>query len=217
MNNMQKVLIQASFQKVLPIADVAAELFYGRLFELDPALRPMFRGDMKQQGKKLMSSLRVVVMGLDRLDQLVPAIESLARRHVGYGVKDEHYEIVGAALIWTLQQGLGDGFTPSVAAAWVEAYNLVAGVMKAAAAQAVQPEPRSIRVPAAVHVSVPAQIAPPPASRIITAEMMPLSQRAPLSQRMPLSQRAPLSQHTPLSQRIPPTRRVPQAPMSTSF
>ena len=117
MNNMQKVLIQASFQRVLAIADVAAELFYGRLFELDPALRPMFRGDMATQGKKLMNALKLIVNGLDKLEQLVPALEALARRHVNYGVTDEHYETVGAALIWTLQRGLGDSFTPSVAAA----------------------------------------------------------------------------------------------------
>src|SRR5690348_14611803 len=104
MNNMQKVLVQASFQRVLPIADVAAELFYRRLFELDPALRPMFRGDTASQGKKLMNALRLIVNGLDRLDQLVPALEALGRRHVNYGVTDKHYETVGEALIWTLQQ-----------------------------------------------------------------------------------------------------------------
>lgn len=212
MNNMQKVLIQASFQKVLPIADVAAELFYGRLFELDPKLRPMFRGDMASQGKKLMNSLRLIVNGLDRLDQLVPALEALARRHVGYGVTDEHYETVGVALIWTLQKGLGDAFTPSVANAWVTAYGLIASVMKAAA-NSVQAAPRSIRVPTGVHVSTQS-------SHIVTAEALPLSQRMPLSQRipvsqrMPLSQQIPMSQRLPMSQRIPATRRVPQAPLS---
>jgi hemoglobin-like flavoprotein len=230
MNNMQKVLIQASFQKVLPIADAAAELFYGRLFELDPSLRPMFRGDMTQQGKKLMATLKVVVMGLDRLDQLIPAVEALARRHVGYGVKDEHYETVGTALIWTLQKGLGDSFTPSVATAWVAAYGLVAGVMKAAAAQVVPAETLSIHVPAAVHVATPSRVSQPPPSRVsappsshlIATDGLPLSQRAPLSQHAasqhaPLSQHAPMSQRGPLSQRIPPTRRVPHAPLPQPF
>jgi hemoglobin-like flavoprotein len=226
MNNLQKVLIQASFSKVLPIADAAAELFYGRLFELDPSLRPMFRGDMTQQGKKLMATLKVVVMGLDRLDQLIPAVEALARRHVGYGVKDEHYETVGAALIWTLQKGLGDSFTPSVASAWVAAYGLIAGVMKAASAQPAA-ETLSIRVPAAVHVATPqrlsqppsSRISQPPSSRILAGDARPLSQRAPLSQHAaPLSQHgAPLSQRGPLSQRIPPTRRVPHAPLPQPF
>jgi len=204
MNNMQKVLIQASFQKVLPIADVAAELFYGRLFELDPALRPMFRGDLSSQGKKLMTALKLIVNSLERLDQLVPALEALARRHVKYGVKDEHYETVGAALIWTLQKGLGDSFTPSVAAAWVAAYGLIAGVMKGAAAQPVA-TPQELAAPAsrtAVQIPAMPRISGPMSERIVTAEAIPVSQRLPLSQRLPMSQR------------IPPTRRVPHAPMS---
>jgi hemoglobin-like flavoprotein len=247
MNNMQKILVQASFQKVIPIADAAAGLFYGRLFELDPSVRPMFRGDMITQGKHLMAALKMVVMGLDRLEQLLPAVEALARRHNGYGVKDEHYETVGAALIWTLQKGLGDAFTPSVAAAWVAAYGLLANVMKAASAQAAQ-ESIAIHMPAAVHVAAatrisqpPSRISQPPSSRIITADALPMSQRAPLSQqasalsshssshssalsphaplssRAPLSQRMPMSQRVPLSQRIPPTRRVPHAPIPHPF
>jgi hemoglobin-like flavoprotein len=131
----QIALVQTSFAQVLPIADTAAALFYHNLFELDPALRPMFRGDMAEQGRKLMTMLRVVVNGLTRLDQIVPAVQELGRRHARYGVRDEHYDTVGAALLSTLQQGLGNAFTPEVAAAWATAYALLAGTMKAAAAQ----------------------------------------------------------------------------------
>ena len=129
-----KRLVQESWTLVEPIAETAAALFYGRLFELDPSLRPMFRGDMREQEKKLMQTLAVVVRGLDRLDQLVPAVEALGRRHAGYGVRDEHYDTVAAALLWTLGEGLGDAFTPAVKAAWTEAYTLLATVMQRAAA-----------------------------------------------------------------------------------
>lgn len=127
-------LIRASWASVEPIQDVAATLFYDRLFELDPALRRLFRNaDMAQQKKILMQTLTVVVKSLDRLDQLVPAIEALGRRHAGYGVRAEHYETVGAALLWTLGQGLGEGFTPDVERAWTQAYSTLASVMIAAA------------------------------------------------------------------------------------
>jgi len=129
-----KALVQDSWTLVEPIADTAAELFYGRLFELDPSLKPLFRGDMKEQGRKLMQMITVVVRGLNRLDDLVPAIENLGRRHTGYGVKDEHYDTVASALLWTLEKGLGAAFTPAVMVAWVEAYTLLATVMKRAAA-----------------------------------------------------------------------------------
>jgi len=129
-----KKLVQESWTLVEPIADRAAALFYHRLFELDPSLRPMFRGDLKEQGKKLMQMLTVVVRGLDRLDQLVPAVEALGRRHAGYGVQDAHYHTVAAALLWTLGKGLGDAFTAPVKDAWIEAYMLLATVMQRAAA-----------------------------------------------------------------------------------
>jgi hemoglobin-like flavoprotein len=129
----QITLIQTSFAKVLPIADTAAALFYGRLFELDPSLKPLFKGDMHEQGRKLMTMIRVVVNGLNRLDQLVPAIQELGRRHAGYGVRADHYATVGAALLWTLGQGLGDQFTPEVEAAWTTAYTVLAETMRAAA------------------------------------------------------------------------------------
>ena len=135
MNNEQKLLVQASFGKVVPIADVAAGLFYGRLFELDPSLRHLFRGDLKAQGRKLMHMLSVAVAGLDDLDRLVPAVRALGRRHVGYGVTDAHYATVGSALLWTLEQGLGAEFTPSVRAAWTAVYTVLAEVMQQAAGE----------------------------------------------------------------------------------
>ncbi len=134
MNIEQIMLVQASFALVTPIADTAAGLFYQRLFELDPSLRPMFRGDMEEQGRKLMSMLKIVVNGLTRLDQLVPAVQELGKRHARYGVRDEHYDTVAAALLWTVRQGLGVAFTTEVEQAWVAAYTLLAGTMKAAAA-----------------------------------------------------------------------------------
>lgn len=129
-------LIQDSFRKVVPIADTAAGLFYGRLFEIAPEVKPLFKGDMSLQGAKLMATLGLVVAGLNDLSKIVPAAESLARKHVGYGVKDEHYAPVGAALIWTLEQGLGPDFTPETKAAWIEAYAILSSVMIAAAAKA---------------------------------------------------------------------------------
>jgi len=134
----QKILVQKSFEQVLPIADVAAELFYGRLFELDPSLRHLFRGDMKAQGRALMSMIQVAVVGLDKLERIVPAVQNLGRRHAGYGVTDAHYETVGAALLWTLEQGLGEAFTPEVKAAWVEVYTILATVMKEAASEPIE-------------------------------------------------------------------------------
>jgi len=134
----QIALIQTSFAQVLPIADTAAALFYNRLFELDPSLKPLFKGDMREQGRKLMTMIRVVVNGLNRLDQLVPAVQELGRRHVRYGVTDAHYDTVGAALLATLHQGLGEAFTPDVAAAWAMAYALLADTMKAAAAESLR-------------------------------------------------------------------------------
>jgi len=126
--------VRASWTAVEPIADQAAVLFYDRLFELDPVVRRLFRGtDMQAQRRSLMQTLAVVVKGLDRLDQLLPAVQALGRRHAGYGVRAAHYDTVGSALLWTLEQGLGDAFTPDVKAAWAEAYGTLAGVMIAAA------------------------------------------------------------------------------------
>jgi hemoglobin-like flavoprotein len=130
----QIALVRTSFASVVPIKETAADLFYGRLFELDPSLKPLFKGDMKEQGLKLMAMIGTAVGGLDRLDSIVPAVQALGRRHVGYGVKNEHYDTVGNALLWTLEQGLGAAFTPEVKSAWTSAYGVLAGTMKAAAA-----------------------------------------------------------------------------------
>jgi hemoglobin-like flavoprotein len=129
----QKTLVQTSFASIAGIADDAAVLFYKRLFELDPSLRQMFRGDMAEQRKKLMQMLTAAVKGLDRLEQLVPVVEDLGRRHAGYGVDDRHYDTVGEALLWTLSMGLGRDFTPEVEAAWAAVYGLLATTMKSAA------------------------------------------------------------------------------------
>jgi hemoglobin-like flavoprotein len=132
----QKTLVQNSFATIAPIADDAAVLFYGRLFELDPSLKLMFRGDMAEQRKKLMQMLTAAVKGLDRLDQLVPVVEDLGRRHVAYGVADSHYDTVGEALLWTLEAGLGRAFTPEVKDAWATVYGLLATTMREAARDA---------------------------------------------------------------------------------
>ena len=133
MTPMQKKLVQSSFAKVAPIADTAAELFYSKLFALDPALKPMFKGDMKEQGRKLMRMIATAVNGLDRIEALVPAVQDLGQRHVAYGVTAAHYDTVGEALLWTLERGLGPDFTPEVNDAWATVYGLLAQVMKDAA------------------------------------------------------------------------------------
>ncbi len=133
MTSREITLVQSSFRAVAPIADQAAALFYARLFELDPALRAFFRGDMQEQGRKLMSVLSLAVGSLEKLDQLLPAVRQLGVRHVGYGVDDSHYATVGAALLWTLEKGLGSAFTPEVRAAWTTTYNTLASAMLDAA------------------------------------------------------------------------------------
>jgi hemoglobin-like flavoprotein len=126
-------LLRTSFDKVRPISEDAARLFYARLFEIAPEVRPLFKGDMAEQGRKLMATLAVVVNGIDDLPRLLPAVEGLGRRHAGYGVTDQHFAPVGAALIWTLEQGLGEDFTPEVRTAWLDAYGTLAAVMQDAA------------------------------------------------------------------------------------
>jgi hemoglobin-like flavoprotein len=133
----QKTLVQDSFATIALIADDAAVLFYQKLFELDPSLERMFRGDMKEQRKKLMQMLTAAVKGLDHLDRLVPVVQDLGRRHAGYGVADRHYDTVGAALLWTLEMGLGRTFTAEMQEAWTAVYVLLATTMKDAAREAV--------------------------------------------------------------------------------
>ncbi len=125
----QVSLIQASFAKVAPISEQAAAMFYGRLFEIAPEVKPLFRADMAEQGRKLMATLAVVVNGLTNLQSILPAASALAKRHVGYGVKAEHYAPVGAALLWTLERGLGAAWTPQLAEAWTAVYTTLSGYM----------------------------------------------------------------------------------------
>jgi nitric oxide dioxygenase len=125
----QVSLVQDSFAKVAPISGQAAVIFYDRLFEVAPAVRLMFPADMTEQRKKLMATLAVVVNGLGDLQSILPAASALAIRHVGYGAKAEHYPVVGAALLWTLEKGLGEAWTPEVAAAWSAAYGTLSGFM----------------------------------------------------------------------------------------
>lgn len=125
----QVKLVQQSFSKVVPIADQAAILFYDRLFEIAPQVKAMFPADMTEQRKKLIAMLAAVVNGLGDLPSILPAASALAKRHVAYGAKAEHYPVVGAALLWTLEKGLGEAWTPDVAAAWTTAYGTLSGFM----------------------------------------------------------------------------------------
>ena len=125
-------LVQDSWKQVALIAPQAAELFYQKSFIADPSLKSLFRGDMAQQGKKLMQMIGAAVGKLNDLETLAPILQTLAARHVGYGVQESHYSTVGAALLKTLEQGLGDNFTPAVKDAWSEAYGVMVGVMIAA-------------------------------------------------------------------------------------
>ena len=129
-------LVKSSWAKVAPISEQAAELFYGKLFELNPEFKSLFKSDMKEQGRKLMAMLNTAVNSLDKLETIVPAVQDMGRRHVTYGVKEEDYDTVGEALLWTLEQGLGEGFSAEVKQAWTDTYTLVATTMKSAAAEA---------------------------------------------------------------------------------
>jgi hemoglobin-like flavoprotein len=131
----QVALVQESFAKIIPIRAQAAALFYNRLFAIDPSTRPLFRGYMKSQGAKLMAVIGAVVKSLDRIDTILDDLRTLARRHHRYGVREEHYASVGAALLWTLEQGLGFDFTPDVREAWATAYDLLSGAMIAVSSE----------------------------------------------------------------------------------
>ena len=122
-------LVQSSFEGVRQISEAAARMFYGRLFEIEPEVKPLFKGDMAEQGRKLMATLAVVVASLHSLPTILPAVSTLAKKHVEYGVKPKHYAAVGAALLWTLERGLGTGWTPEVAAAWTNAYGTLSNFM----------------------------------------------------------------------------------------
>lgn len=129
MDHRDILLVQSSFAKVAPIADAAADMFYARLFEIAPQVKPMFKGDMQEQGKKLIATLGVAVKGLSNLESILPTVKQLARNHVEYGVRAEHYAPVGAALLWTLEKGLGDSFSQETKEAWTRAYAVLSDTM----------------------------------------------------------------------------------------
>ena len=129
MTSEQKTLVKESWKKVIPISEQAAEMFYNKLFETYPEVKPYFKGDMKEQGKKLMQLISLAVNGLDNLEPLLEPIKDLGKKHVEYGVKEEDYAKVGASLLWTLEQGLQEEFTPEVKEAWTLTYGAVAEVM----------------------------------------------------------------------------------------
>lgn len=126
-------IVQSTWLSLLPVQDLAAQLFYERLFELNPSLKRLFRGDIREQGKKLMQVIDLAVNGLSRFEQLRPMIQDMGRRHAGYGVQDHHYGTVGAALLWTLEQGLSAAYTAEVRDAWTAAYGVLATTMREAA------------------------------------------------------------------------------------
>ena len=132
----QVALVQGSFDKVKPVADDAAAIFYSRLFEVAPGVRSLFTGDIEEQGRKLMKMIGTAVAGLNNLDANVPAVQDLGRRHVAYGAEEAHYNVVGECLLYTLEKGLGTDWTDELAAAWTEVYSVLADTMKDAARQA---------------------------------------------------------------------------------
>jgi hemoglobin-like flavoprotein len=129
----QKDLVQSTWTLVVPIADTATAMFYDRLFEIDPGSKELFqKTNLAEQRLKLLQVLSVAIAGLDDLHRLIPIVEELGRRHAKYGVRDEHYDSVGAALLWTLQQGLGAAWNSETAAAWTEVYAVLSSVMRRA-------------------------------------------------------------------------------------
>jgi nitric oxide dioxygenase len=132
MSRYQIGLVRDGFAAIDPIRQTAATLFYARLFELAPEVRPLFPRDLSAQGAKLMAAIALVVDNLDRIGGIRPEIEALARRHVDYGATEAHYSAVGEALLWALEQGLGDKLTAEAVEAWTAAYALLSGTMIAA-------------------------------------------------------------------------------------
>jgi hemoglobin-like flavoprotein len=133
LSDAEKLLVTESFAKVAPISEKAAELFYNRLWEIDPSTKDLFKKtNMREQGRKLMQTLATAVGALHNLEAIIPVVEQLGRRHIAYGVKKEQYDTVGQALIWTLEQGLGADFTPEVKEAWTKVYTLLASIVTTA-------------------------------------------------------------------------------------
>lgn len=129
-------LVRASFARVVTIQETAADLFYERLFAIGPKLRELFPADLREQKRKLMQMIATAVGGLNKLDEIVPAVKALGARHYCYGVTAAHYGIVGEALLWTLEQGLGEECTPEVRSAWAKVYDMLAATMQAGAVEA---------------------------------------------------------------------------------
>ena len=127
-------LVQRSWRSVLPVGDTAAELFYGKLFSLDPSVQSLFKDDMREQGRNLTAMISVAVGSLSKPERILLAVQQLGRRHAAYGVEPRHYEIVGVALLWMLEQVLGEAFTPEVSNAWSQVYSLFATTMQDACA-----------------------------------------------------------------------------------
>lgn len=138
-NQNQIRLVQQSFERVKPIADIAADLFYRRLFELDPSLRRLFKANLSEQKHNLMTTLAFAVAGLNKPERILPAVRQLGARHVGYGVQEQHYQLVGEALLWTLAQGLGEQFTADVEEAWTAVYTILSTTMQEAARETAVP------------------------------------------------------------------------------
>lgn len=135
MNDQQKKLVQTSFARIVPKAEYAAKLFYGRLFEIVPEVQPLFKSDLKTQGIKLFQVISFAVCSLDNLDELLPLLHDLGRRHVKYGTQPQHYASVGESFIWTLEKVLKDDFTPEIRQAWLDIYSLMSAAMIDAAYQ----------------------------------------------------------------------------------
>ena len=127
-------LVQRSWRSVLPVGGTAAELFYGKLFSLDPSIENLFKDDMREQGRNLTAMISVAVGSLSRPERIMLAVQQLGRRHAVYGVEQRHYELVGVALLWMLDQVLGEAFTPEVREAWTEVYALLSNTMQGACA-----------------------------------------------------------------------------------
>lgn len=137
MTEQEKTLVRNSFEKILPVAEATGLTFYTRLFTVAPEVRPMFRGEIAQQSRKLMQVLAIAVKGLDNLEPLVATVEELGRKHVQYGVTPEHYAVVGSTLLWTLGETLGSEFDSETQAAWMAVYSLLSETMMNAAPRAV--------------------------------------------------------------------------------
>lgn len=151
----QICLVQASFRDVLSIREEAAALFYGRLFATAPETRGLFADtDLRSQGRKLFAAIGMVVHALDAPASMIEKVKDLARRHVDYGVEDRHYALVGSALLWTLQVGLGEAFTPELREAWASAYHMLSGRMMDAAREVTHPP----RDPVGLAASLPNRI-----------------------------------------------------------